>query len=447
MSIRNDLSPRPPMGWNSYDTFGDFVTEAEVKAQADAMARLLLPAGWNYLVIDCGWYLPRFPDRPSTYENDIVLDEWGRLVPVVERFPSSAGGAGLRPLADYVHGLGLKFGLHVMRGIPRIAAACNLPILGSEQRAGDVADRQSFCPWSTGMWGMGWSQPGAQAYYDSIFALYAQWQVDFVKMDDMVGYAKPSEAPGKPGQGLGRVSLAPYYKDDVSGARAAANATGRDMVLSLSPGDFASAEFAPHMKQHVEMARLSADLWDEWPPLKRQFDLCPPWAGHIGNGFWPDIDMLPLGMIGLRHGSQRGPDRKTRFTDDEQQLMMTLWAIFRSPLFFGGDLTRLDEATLALLTHPEVLAVNQHSTANRQLFRRGEHAGWTADSPGGKEKYLAVFNLADDGPAEIAVGLDELGMAGQVRLRDLWRRQNLPPASAIRLAVPAHGSRLVKVSN
>jgi hypothetical protein len=353
------------------------------------------------------------------------------------------GGAGLRPLADYVHGLGLKFGLHVMRGIPRIATARNLPILGSDQRAGDVADRQSFCPWSTGMWGMDWTQPGAQAYYNSLFALYAQWQVDFVKMDDMVGYA----TPGKPGQGVGRVPLAPYYQHDVAGARAAVNAAGRDMVLSLSPGDYASPEFAPHMKQHVEMARLSADLWDEWPPLKRQLDLCPPWTEHIGNGFWPDIDMLPLGMIGLRHGSQRGPDRKTRFTPDEQQLMMTLWAIFRSPLFFGGDLTRLDDPTLALLTHPEVLAVNQHSTGNRQLFRRGEHAGWVADAPSGKEKYLALFNLADASPAEITVGLDELGMRGQVRLRDLWTRQNLPPATTIRLSVPAHGSRLVKVSD
>jgi alpha-galactosidase len=268
-----------------------------------------------------------------------------------------------------------------------------------------------------------------------------------------------------------------YHADDIAGAAAAVAASGRDMVLSLSPGDHASVAMAQHMRGHVAMARISPDFWDTWPELARQFDLCPAWAPYVGRGFWPDADMLPMGMIGLRHVGRAGPDRMTRFTPDEQRLMMTLWAIFRSPLFFGGDMTRLDPATRALLTNPEVLAVNQTSANNRQLFRRGDHVAWIADAIcvagiplGGSKglpacaegaspvwvspspaKYLALFNLSDTGPADIAVALDELGLSASARadavsVRDLWTGEDLGQAVAVLLPVPAHGARLVQIS-
>ena len=113
------------------------------------------------------------------------MDEWGRLLPAPNRFPSAAGGAGFRPLADFVHGLGLRFGVHLMRGVPRLAADRNLPILGSRHRCGDIADRVNICPWNSDMYGVDMSKPGAQAYYDSVFALVASWGVDFVKVDDI----------------------------------------------------------------------------------------------------------------------------------------------------------------------------------------------------------------------------------------------------------------------
>jgi hypothetical protein len=157
------------------------------------------------------------------------------------------------------------------------------------------------------------------------------------------------------------------------------------------------------MRQYVQMARISGDFWDQWKSLQHMFELCVPWIPHIGNGFWMDCDMLPMGMIGLPKGGGRGPDRASRFTHGEQQLMMTLWAICRSPLFLGGDVALLDDATLALLTNPEVLAVNQGSSGNRQLFRRGDRVAWVASAPGESVRYLALFNLAGDGPAEIEV--------------------------------------------
>lgn len=429
------MAPNPPMGWNSYDRFGIMINEAEAKAQADAMARLLLPRGWNYFVIDGGWYRPsRAPEEPAAGENAASVDSWGRCIPDEKRFPSSAGGAGLRPLADYVHERGLKFGLHVMRGIPRLAARDKLPVLKTNRNADELADRQSVCPWSKTMWGLDWSQPEAQAYYDSIFSLYAGWGVDFVKMDDVVGYAPQPGAP------------APYHERDVEAARAAADASGREMVLSLSPGDFATAGMAAHMKRYAQTARVSADFWDVWKNLKRQFDLLPAWTEHIGDGFWPDCDMLPIGMIGMRKDGTREPDRPSRFTRDEQQLMMTLWAICRSPLFFGGDIALLDEPTLALLTNAEVLAVNQHSRGNRQLFRRGEQVAWIAERPQGTGKYVALFNLADEGTAGIALTSDELGLSGPAKARDLWTGHDLGVSDALRLAVPAHGARLVGIA-
>ena len=435
MNAKRRLAPRPPLGWNSYDRFGTSVTEAEIRAQALAMAKSLLPYGWNYLVIDGGWYNPpRTKDKRAGQPTYAHVDPYGRLLPDETRFPSAAGGAGFGPLADFVHKQGLKFGLHVMRGIPRVAARDRLPVLNTNRTADELADREAVCPWSQGMWGLDWSKPEAQAYYDSIFRLYAEWQVDFVKMDDLIGYPKQGKT-------------APYHKHDVAAARAAADATGREVVLSLSPGNFASADLAPHMKRYVQMARISGDFWDRWGSLKHMFDLCPPWAPHVGDGFWMDCDMLPMGMIGLQKDGTRGPDRASRFTHGEQRLMMTLWAICRSPLFFGGDLTLLDEATLALLQNREVLAVNQHSRGNRPLFRRGEQVAWVASAPEGGGRYVALFNLADEGSAEMTVSASELGLRGRMRLRDLWTGRDLGSADALRLTVGPHEAELIHVTS
>ena len=186
---------KAPMGWNSYDYYDTNVNEAQVKANADYMAKHLLPYGWEYIVVDIEWYAWHTGSQRDKYQyipfGKVEMDDYGRLFPCPEKFPSSANGAGFRPLADYVHAKGLKFGIHIMRGIPREAAHRHLPIMpeaGTEEvlyNACDVADPSSICKWNPDMYGVRAGVPGAQEYYDSVIRLYAEWGVDFIKCDDI----------------------------------------------------------------------------------------------------------------------------------------------------------------------------------------------------------------------------------------------------------------------
>ena len=363
-----DWAPTPPMGWNSWDCFGTTVTEAQTKAQADCMAAQLKAHGWQYVVVDIQWYEP--DARSHAYRADAVLsmDGFGRLQPALNRFPSAANGAGFTALANYIHTLGLKFGVHLMRGIPRQAVERNLPIKGTALHAQDIANRADICPWNPDMFGVDTTKPGAQEYYNSVFDLFASWGIDYVKVDDI---------------------SRPYFdhQKEIEAVRRAIDQTGRPIVLSLSPGETALAA-ADHVAAHANLWRISDDFWDRWLALREQFSRLRDWNAHRRPGAWPDADMLPLGVINLG-------ERTTRFTPDEQRTLMTLWSIARSPLMHGGDLTKTDAATLALLTNDEVLAVNQHSTNNRPLFERDEFVAWTADLPDSPDKVLAVFNLRD----------------------------------------------------
>lgn len=363
-----DWAPTPPMGWNSWDCFATTVTEAQTKAQADFMAANLKAHGWEYIVVDIQWYEPGAKSHDYRADAVLTMDAYGRLQPATNRFPSAADGNGFKTLAGYVHGLGLKFGVHLMRGIPRQAVERNLPILGTDQRAQDIADKVHTCPWNPDMYGVDMAKPGAQAYYDSVFALLAEWGVDYVKVDDL---------------------SRPYFQNqpEIEAIRRAIDRTGRPMVLSLSPGA-TDIRAADHVATHANLWRISDDFWDRWLSLRDQFPRLARWNEHRRAGAWPDADMLPLGSIML--GA-----RTTRFTPDEQFTLMTLWSIARSPLMHGGDLTKTDPFTLALLTNDEVLAVNQHSTGNRPFFDHDGLIAWTAKDPKTGDAYLALFNARD----------------------------------------------------
>lgn len=397
MSIKNGLAQTPPMGWNSWDCFGPTVREDEVKANADYMAEKLLKFGWDTIVVDIQWYEPNAKSHGYRPNAELVMDEYGRLLPALNRFPSAANGAGFKPLADYVHSMGLKFGIHILRGIPRQAVRQNLPILNSPYRAADVANTNSVSPWIDDMYGVDMSKAGAQAYYDSIAALYAQWGVDFIKADDI---------------------LWPYHDGEIAGLSQAIQRSGRPIVLSLSPGVEMTTDHYDHLQQNCELFRISADFWDRWEDLKAQFENCAKWEMFTGPGCWADADMLPLGHIGIR--AERGDDRPSLFTKDEQVTLMTLWVISRSPLMFGGHLPDNDDFTLSLLTNDEVLQVLRASQNNRQLFREGEQIAWVAQSSESNDQYLAVFN-AGDAPATVEVDLTALGSA-RYAARDLWSR-------------------------
>ena len=425
-------APTPPMGWNSWDCFGTTITEAQSKAQADAMAEKLKPFGWQYFTVDIQWYEPEARGHDYRKDARLEMDAYGRLVPAVKKFPSAADGAGFKPLADYVHAKGLKFGIHLMRGIPRQAVRDNTPVLGTTVRAADIANQKSTCIWNPDMFGVDATKPGGQAYYDSLFALYAGWGVDLVKVDDI---SRPYDD---------------VQQAEIEAIRKAIDKCGRPMVLSLSPGDTPIAK-GEHVSKHANQWRISDDFWDKWKPLNEMFDRLDKWTPYRTVGTYPDADMLPFGIIEFK--------RKTRFTPDEQFLCMTLWSIARSPLIFGGDLTQLDAFTLGLLTNDEVLAVNQHSSNNRQLFRTADGLiGWTADVPGSKDKYLALFNTRDQPKpdaagaaapkgAEVSVDLTTLGFIGDVSARDLWKKASVGTARGrFSREIPWHGAGLYRLT-
>ncbi len=413
-------APKPPMGWNSWDCFATTVTEAQTKQQADFMAAKLAAFGWTYITVDIQWYEPAATGYDYRKGAPLVLDQWGRLLPAVNRFPSAAHGAGFKAIADYVHAKGLKFGLHLMRGIPRQAVEQNTPILGTPYHAADIADRQRVCPWNTDMYGVDMTKPGAQAYYDSVFALLASWGTDFVKVDDL---SRPYDA-----------NLA-----EVEAVRVAIDHTGRPMVLSLSPGETPLA-FGAHVAVHANQWRISDDFWDDWKKLLEQFARLRNWVPFAGPGHYPDADMLPLGKV--RFG------QNTNFTHAEQITLMTLWSVARSPLIHGGDLTQTDDFTLSLLTNPEIIAVDQDSTGNHELFHRDNSVAWVASVPGSTDRYLALFNTGDSAAPCDPIALKELGFDGPVQVRDLWTHTNLGQATGDfpKTLLPAHGAGLYRLT-
>lgn len=363
----------PPMGWNSWDCFGPTVTEAEVKANADYMAKYLKPYGWNYIVVDIRWYVGN--DKSHGYNEkdpDYVLDKYGRFLPAVNRFPSAAGGKGFKPLADYLHSKGLKFGIHIMRGIPVIAVKQNLPVKGTNVTARDIYTEKDQCRWLHDMYTIVPGKPGAQEYYNSLFELYASWGLDFVKVDDL--------------------SSPIYFAEEIEMIRKAIDRTGRKILLSTSPGE-TPITHADHVQKNANMWRTVGDFWDSWQQLKDHFEVFERWNKWRSYGAYPDGDMLPLGRIGIR--AERGNPRMTNFTRDEQYTLMTLWSIFKSPLMFGGNLPDNDPFTLSLLTNKKVLKVLNESTNNKPVYMDEDKAVWIADEPGTGAKYLAVFNTAD----------------------------------------------------
>jgi len=418
-------APVPPMGWNSWDCFGTTVTEAQTKAQTDYMAANLAAHGWQYIVVDIQWYQPTAKGHDYKAGAKLAMDAFSRLVPAPEKFPSAADGRGFGPLADYVHSKGLKFGIHMMRGISRQAVRRNTPIKGSSARAADIADMKSVCEWNPDMYGVDMSKPGAREYYDSLMELVASWGVDFIKVDDL---------------------SRPYHRAEIEAIRKAIDKTGRPIVFSTSPGETPLSEGA-HVNRHANMWRISDDFWDAWPQLLSQFKRLHDWTPYRIPGAWPDADMLPLGIVKFT--------RRTHFTPDEQVTMMTLWSIARSPLMHGGDMTKTDDFTLSLLANDEILAVDQHSENNRQLFRTADGLiAWIADAPGSADKYLAVFNTRDaakDVPkgatAPVPVNLADAGFNSAVNIRDLWAKKDIGAFNGVFTPeVPPHGARLFRLT-
>lgn len=386
-----------PRGWNSWDCYGAAVTEETVIKNADYMARNLKDSGYEYVVVDIQWYEPNADTNEYHPFTELCMDEYGRLIPAENRFPSSAGGQGFKPLADYVHSLGLKFGIHIMRGIPRQAVTKNTPVLGTNVTARQIAKTASICAWNTDNYGVDPSKEGARAYYDSIFALYASWGVDFIKCDDICREL-------------------PHEEEEMIMLSEALQNCGREMVLSLSPGP-AIVEKAELYKQVANMWRITDDFWDEWRLLYDMFKRAERWSIHAGNGHYPDADMLPLGYIRQVYDE----NYTTKFTQDEQITMMILWCIMRSPLIVGAEMTKNDDFTLDLLTKPGLMEMHEKSRHAHQVYRRSVDGNeiilWTAMKADGGQ-YVAIFN-ADGEECTVNIELSDLELEGNVAVVDL----------------------------
>lgn len=419
---------RTPMGWNSYDYYDTNVTEADVLKNAEYMAKHLKPYGWQYIVVDIQWYAHDTASMRDQFQylpfGQNEMDEYGRLLPCPQKFPSSKNGAGFKPLADQIHALGLKFGIHIMRGIPRMAAHLHLPIEGTSATADVAADPNSIAEWNPDMYGARNNAAG-QAYYDSILRLYAQWGVDFIKVDDICSTGF------HPHRGYGR-------KHEVEMLRRAIDHCGREIILSLSPGP-AVVEEAWHYQKYANMWRITDDFWDNWETLVYMFDRCEKWQDHVHPGCWPDCDMLPLGKIGKHFGEERD----TRFTKDEQKTMMSLWCIFGSPLMLGAEMTKLDDWTLSLLQNERLLCLLNGQFTSRQLMRDKKQCIWAAVDAKTGEHYFALFNLMDE-PREIILSpadwknLFPGNITPSEHYTEIWSGATVSGAN-IKATVAAHG--------
>jgi alpha-galactosidase len=394
----------PPMGWNSWDCYGPTVREDEVRANADYMAEHLRAFGWEYVVVDIRWFVENTKSGGYNQTDPrYVLDDYGRYLPAVNRFPSAEKGNGFKELADYIHGKGLKFGIHIMRGIPKVAVERKLPIKGSVGITADqVYTLENQCKWLRDNYTIESNRPGAQEYYYSIFELYAEWGVDFIKVDDL--------------------SAPLYHQDEIELIRNAIDHCGRPMVLSTSPGP-TPVTAAQHVREHANMWRMVNDVWDSWEHIRHLTEVCQDWFEYIEPGTWPDCDMIPLGRLSIR--GEVGTDRMTHLTKEEQYTLMTLFTIFRSPLFFGGDLPSMDDFTLSLLTNKEVLKMHAESTDVRPLMKEEERMAITSKNEKTGWTYLALFNLSDTRTQDLTVRLADLGIKGIVQVTDLWSGEKI----------------------
>ena len=445
----------PPMGWNSYDAYCGSVTEKQFKNEVDVLAKKVLPAGYEYAVVDYCWFNPgpKNWDGDNNWQtfdvdwpyrnyadnfNGMAMDKNGRLLPALNRFPSSANNKGFKPLAAYTHAKGMKFGIHIMRGIAREAVQKNLPILGTKYFAKDIASYTDTCKWNESMYGVDAAKPGAAEYYQSLLNLYASWGVDFIKVDDI---ASPI-----------------YHRGEIELIRKAIDKCGRKIVLSLSPGD-AVIGFANHADNNTNMYRVSNDVWDRWRDILHIFDMMNNWSPFIGGGSWPDADMLPLGKICLSgypwaHGKPDS-DKREHFSFlnyEEQKTMMTLWCISRSPLMWGGSAVHSQDSTFELITNKTILHIQKNTSNNHQLYQPNQRSDfkdfriWVADDVNGKTKYIALFNLKDT-TADITFKPEWELWKGKYKASENWTGEAIPEFETILKAtgIPAHGVRLYTI--
>ena len=418
------VAKRPPMGWNSWDCYGAAVNEEQLLGNARYMAENLKDFGWEYVVCDIQWYEPGADSHAYHKFTDLAMDEYSRLVPAEDRFPSSAEGKGFKPIADQIHEMGLKFGIHIMRGVPRQAVHRNTPILGTGATARDIAHPASICLWNTDMYGVDANCEGAQEYYNSIFKMYAEWGVDYVKVDDI---AREDCGPEAPGAAFSEIAMI---------KKAIAN-SGRSIVLSLSPGP-ARVDQKDFLLESANMWRMTDDFWDKWDLLYGMFERCKAWEGIGCKDHWPDCDMLPIGHLCVCTDEDGQKGHYSHFTQDEQKVMMTLWCIFRSPLMIGAEMRDNDEFTLSLLTNEKLLNMHKHGRKAKEISNKDDMVIWKSQTKDGKV-YVAIFNIGKK-KNSVKLKFKDLGLDKDTEYfaTEIWEDTNYSLKDKMELTLKPH---------
>ena len=390
----------PPLGWNSFDSYGVYLHEKAALDNLEAFAKKLGPHGYEYFVIDAGWFGEFELQEGTIYPVEkhaakLNINEYGLLQPSKTYFPN-----GLKPIIDRCHDLGLKFGLHLMRGIPREAYRQNTKIKGTAYSARDIADTTSICVWNDQNFGVDMSKPGAQEFYNSLVNQMAEWGVDFIKYDDLVP-----------------------YPDEIEGIANAIAQCGRPVILSLSPGDKLDPDHIESFKR-ANMLRVTPDIWDDQRGIDQCFSAWQKWQGKEEPGFWIDMDMIPFGQLQLMSPRPAGVDDSTtkedlkikiaageippiellagkgwnrwsKFSKDQMYTFITMRALAASPLMMGGDLPTLDSFSLSLITNENVIQCNQSGVMGHLVSQKDGIEIWTAMQPEQNAGWAGIFNRTD----------------------------------------------------
>lgn len=414
------LAPTPPMGWNSFDSYGVYLHEKAALANLELMAGKLKSYGYQYFVIDNGWF-GEYKLQPGTiyaaekHAHDVNINEYGHFLPSKVYFPN-----GLGAIVERCHQLGLKFGVHLMRGIPRKAYDLNLPIKGTSHTARDIAntDPRANCKWCTYNYGVDMSKPGAQAWYDGLIRHIADMGVDFIKYDDIVPYPEEVEAVAK-----------------------AIRKSGRPIVLSLSPGGSVDPNAIESFRR-ANMLRVTNDIWDEQSGIDQCFEAWRKWQGKERPGFWIDMDMIPFGQLQLMspRGRQEDPMKKgdialagkgtrrwCQLDEAQKRMFITLRALAASPLMIGGDLPSMDEYSLTLLTNQDMLACNQNGVMGQLISDEMSVEVWRAFTKNSQDAgWAGVFNRSDDTrTVVISPALLGLKRANRIKVWNVWEAKSL----------------------
>jgi hypothetical protein len=418
----NGLERTPVLGWSSWSFMRKHPTAAKMKAQALAMHDSgLQKIGYQYVNLDDFWYQCPGPQGPN-------VDAYGRWITDPSKFPAEGDADGIKVVADYIHSLGMKFGIYVTPGISRQAVSRKTPIKGTSYTAAQIAEpsvkeNNYNCK---GMVRIDYNKPGAQEYTNSWVDMLAAWGIDYIKIDGM----QDSNAA------------------DVKAWSDAIRQSGRPMVLDVTQGDLTTAiaptlmkyanqwEFAPDVECYRCEKHGSSYPLTSWADVAKRFNYVAEWQPYAGPGAFNDYDSLEIG-----NGSSDG------LTPVERQTQISLWALGAAPFILGVDLTHLDPADLEkYLENSDVLAVDQDSIAAKRALNTGNQQVFSKKEPNG-DTIVGLFNTGENAQ-EVSVPASTIGLSeneGGYSLHDLWTGESKKTGSTIGAVVPSHGVVLYRI--